>query len=61
MGLPLLTAVGLTLVSRERRAVFRMGAMGATLASMVLAIYVFTQFQTELGAIPASGDSRCFS
>jgi len=57
MGLPLLTAVALTLVPRGQRAVFRWAAMGATLASMVLAIYVFTQFQTELGAVPASGDS----
>ena len=57
MGLPLLTAVVLTLVSRKQRAVFRGAAMSATLASMVLAIYVFTQFQTELGAIPASEDS----
>ena len=43
MGLPLIMAMILTLVPADKRAVFRWGAMLSTLASMLLAIYVFAQ------------------
>ena len=48
MGLPLIMAMILTLVPADKRAVFRWGAMLSTLASMLLAIYVFARFDAAL-------------
>ena len=50
MGLPLIMAMILTLVPADKRAVVRWGAMLSTLASMLLAIYVFAQFDAVLAA-----------
>ena len=50
MGLPLSMAMILTLVPADKRAVFRWGAMLSTLASMLLAVYVFAQFDAALAA-----------
>ena len=50
MGLPLIMAMILTLVPADKRAVFRWGAMLSTLASMLLAVYVFAQFDAVLAA-----------
>ena len=58
MGLPLIMAVILMLVPAEKRAVFRWGAMLSTLASLLLAIYVFAQFDTALAASQNVDDTQ---
>ena len=58
MGLPLIMAAIMTLVPAEKRAVFRWGAMLSTLASLLLAIYVFAQFDAVLAASQDSVDTQ---
>ncbi len=48
MGLPLVMAIILALVPREKRSVFRYGTLAATFGSLLIAIYVFGQFESQL-------------
>ena len=58
MGLPLIIAGVLTLVPADKRAVFRWGAILSTLASLLLAIYVFAQFDAALAASQDVDDTQ---
>ena len=48
MGLPLVMAIILALVPRENRSIFRYGTLAATFGSLLIAIYVFGQFESQL-------------
>jgi len=56
MGLPLIVALALSLVPADKRAVFRWGTIGATLGSLLVALWVFVQFNSQLETDPLLWD-----